>query len=505
MKLFPVEQLRQWDQRTISEQYESSTALMEVAAKACAEKLVSKAPSPLYVFFCGTGNNGGDGLVMARMLTEQDLQVVVLVVGDPAKGSNDFRANLQLSIHGDLPLKFLSESDFDVIIPQGAVIVDCIFGSGLNREVDGWIAQVIGKINLLPNKIVSIDIPSGLWADRLDLQTQVVVEADVTLTIQTPKRSMLFPENHRYVGEMIVVPIGLDMEFHDETECRWHFYDEVNALGEMRRRSKFDHKGNFGHLHVLAGSKGMMGAALLSAYSSLRSGVGKVTAHVPKCGLAIMQTSVPEVMCTEDHADDCITSYQLTDACTALCIGPGIGKSEATAVMLENVLKHATRPCVFDADALNLIATHHWLTKLPKHSIITPHVGEFDRLFGVHENNFARLTTQIKQSQELKLTILMKGAHSIVTTPEGEVFFNSTGNPGMATAGSGDVLSGIIGSLLAQGYASQVAARLGAFIHGLAGNAAEELRGSDAMIARDMIEFIGDAFMQIHDLRDLIA
>jgi NAD(P)H-hydrate epimerase len=233
--------------------------------------------------------------------------------------------------------------------------------------------------------------------------------------------------------------------------------------------------------------------------------VGKVTAHVPKCGLAIMQTSMPEVMCTEDVADDCITSYQLTDACTALCIGPGIGRNEATAVMLENVLKHATRPCVFDADALNLIATHQWLTLLPEHSIITPHVGEFDRLFGVHENNFARLRTQMKQSQELQLTILMKGAHSVITTPEGEVFFNSTGNPGMATAGSGDVLSGIIGALLAQGYACGVAARLGAFIHGLAGNAAEELRGSDAMIARDMIEFIGDAFMQIHDLRDLIV
>lgn len=505
MKLFPIEQLRQWDAHTIREQYESSSALMEVAAKACTEVLLDKVPSPLYVFFCGTGNNGGDGLVMARLLVEHELQVVVLVVGDPAMGSKDFRENLQLSIDGDLPLKFLSADDFEVIIPESAVVVDCILGSGLNRAVDGWMAEVIGMINQATNTVVSIDIPSGMWADRLEPQTQPMVEADLTLTIHTPKRAMLFPENYRYVGEMLVVPIGLDAAFHASTPCAWHYYDELNALDVLRTRSKFDHKGSYGHLAIVAGSKGMMGAAMLSTYASLRAGVGKATAHVPKCGIALLQTAVPEAMCEEDVSEVGVTFFENSQKYSALCIGPGLGRSEATSQFIQEVITTITQPCIIDADALNIFAERELQQSFPKRAVITPHVGEFDRLFGAHANNFERLKTQMRMAAELHITIVMKGAHTITATPAGEVYFNSTGNPGMATAGSGDVLSGIIGALLAQGYEPEVAAPLGVFLHGLAGNAAEISRGTDAMIARDIIEFIGDAFMQIHDLRNTIA
>lgn len=503
MKLFTIEQLRQWDRITIERHYERSAELMEVAAGACADALLDKAPAPLYVFLCGTGNNGGDGLVMARTLLEQEHVVLVYVVGDSSEGSPDFRENLQQCIDGDVPLNFIAADGFELSLPQGAVVVDALFGSGLNRPITGYTAAVIEAVNMSECTVVAVDIPSGLQADALAPQQGSIIRASLTLCIETPKRCMLFAENYPYVGSIYLVPIGLDGAYQRETPCNWHYYDEMNAMSDLKVRSKFDHKGTFGHLGIASGSKGMMGAALLCNYAALRGGAGKVSTQVPGCGVQVLQTAVPEVMAVSDVNDDCLSEIRLPEACNAIAVGPGLGRSEATTSALHHWLKHSDRPVVLDADALNCLTIDN-LKGLAGRAILTPHVGEFDRLFGKHASSFERLQTLQERSKELGAVIVLKGAHTAIATPSGELFFNSTGNVGMATAGSGDVLCGIVGALLAQAYTPEVAARLGVFLHGLAGDIACEARGSEAMIARDIIEFIGDAFQQIHHLRQTI-
>lgn len=494
MKLFTRVQLQSWDKATIAAHYDSSAELMEVAAHACAQVLLDKAPGGRYVFFCGTGNNGGDGLVMARTLHEQQIDVMVVIVGDPNQGSDDFRMNLQLSIDGDIPLQFMSELPDELDIDFDDVVVDAIFGSGLNRPVEGWLADLIDEINVLTNPIVSIDIPSGLDADRMDEQEGAIVNADITLTIEVPKRAMLFPENDQFVGKMVIVPIGLDPVFAEEEDCNWHFIDDLEISHLLRPIYKYRHKGTRGHVQVIAGSRGMMGAAMLASYAALRTGAGKVSAYVPECGLQLLQSAVPEVICKTGPGNDVCNRFDSVEGATAMLIGPGCGTGGEATTLVDGWLSEGQLPVIVDADALNIIARERWLKRLPAKSIITPHVGEFDRLFGTHHSSFDRLQTQLKMSNELRIIIVLKGAHTRITAPNGSVYINATGNPGMASAGSGDVLSGMIGSLLAQGYEPLDAAILGVFLHGLAGDVAADARGMDSIIARDIIEFIGDAF-----------
>ena len=500
MKLFSREQLRAWDQATIENHYSSSAELMEVAARTCAEVLVDKAPAGRYIFFCGTGNNGGDGLVMARLLHEQQLDVLVVVVGDASKGSPDFRDNLQILIDGDLPLSFMSAMPDSFELDPDAVIVDALFGSGLNRPIEGWLSELVVAINTLPNRVVAIDMPSGLQADVLQPQSGAIIEADITLTIEIPKRSMLFAENDVYVGRMVTVPLGLDSNFQYDAKCDWVMIDDQEVAPLLHERSKYSHKGLNGHLQVNAGSSGMMGACMLVAYAAMRTGTGKVTACVAENGMHVMQTAVPEVVCKTGVGKAELERFEQVEHTSALVMGPGIGTGSAPTAMLNQWLNSATLPTILDADALTILAREGWLSMVPARSIITPHVGEFDRMFGNHENHFQRLQTQLDKSKELGIYIVLKGAHTRISTPEGLLYVNSTGNPGMATAGSGDVLSGMIGGLLAQGYEPLHAAMLGVYMHGLAGDVAAEARSMDSIIARDIIEFIGDAFTHLRGI-----
>ncbi len=500
MKLFSREQLRAWDQATIENLYSSSAELMEVAARTCAEVLVDKAPAGRYIFFCGTGNNGGDGLVMARLLHEQQLDVLVVVVGDASKGSPDFRDNLQILIDGDLPLSFMSAMPESFEMDPDAVLVDALFGSGLNRPIEGWLSELIVAINALPNRVVAIDMPSGLQADLLQPQSGAIMEADITLTIEIPKRSMLFAENDVYVGRMVTVPLGLDSDFEYGEKCDWVMIDDREVAPLLRERNKYSHKGLNGHLQVNAGSSGMMGACMLVAYAAMRTGTGKVTACVAENGMHVMQTAVPEVVCKTGVGAAELECFEQVEHTSALVIGPGIGTGSAPTAMLNQWLNSTSMPTILDADALSILAREGWLSRVPAHSIITPHVGEFDRLFGKHENHFQRLQTQLDKSKEFGIYIVLKGAHTRISTPDGLLYINSTGNPGMATAGSGDVLSGMIGGLLAQGYEPLHAALLGVYMHGLAGDVAAEARSMDSIIARDIIEFIGDAFTHLRGI-----
>jgi NAD(P)H-hydrate epimerase len=359
---------------------------------------------------------------------------------------------------------------------------------------------LIEWINALPNRVVSIDIPSGLQADLLAPQYGAIVQADITLTIEIPKRSMLFPENDCFVGRMVIVPLGLDTEYEINQPCDWYFNEDREVAPLLLERVKYSHRGIRGNLQVVAGSAGMMGACMLVSYAAMRTGVGKVTACVVDSGLQAMQTAVPEVVCKAGYGSTELERFEQIQGSTAMVVGPGMGTGNGATSLLNEWLNTPATPAIIDADALTVISREGWLSRLPLSTILTPHVGEFDRLFGKHENHFDRLETQINKSKELGIFIVLKGAHTRVTTPEGQVYVNSTGNPGMATAGSGDVLSGMIGSLLAQGYKAQDAALLGVYMHGLAGDLAAEARSMDAVIARDIIEFIGDAFTHLRGL-----
>ena len=498
MKLFTCEQLRAWDQASIGNFYASSSDLMEQAGSQCALVLLDRAPAGRYVFFCGTGNNGGDGLVMARLLHEQQISVHVHIIGEPDKGSEDFRLNLQRALDSDVQLKFIHEMPEDEFeIEQNDVLVDALIGTGLRGAVEDWRADLIEELNGFTNPIVSIDIPSGLDADAMEEQEGSIINAFTTLTLEVPKRAMLFSENDRYVGKLVIVPLALNPQYAEEENCHWQFVDDEDLYHVLRPVEKYRHKGTRGHLQMVAGSRGMMGAAMLSTYAAMRAGSGKVTACVPECGIQMMQTSVPEALCKSVLGVYACGHYEDVEGATALVIGPGCSTGAEATKMIDTWLSVSKLPAIVDADALNIIAREGWLKRLPQRCIITPHVGEFDRLFGKHYSSFDRLQTQLNMSSELKIFVVLKGAHTRITAPNGFVYFNSTGNPGLATAGSGDVLSGMIGSFLAQGYEPLDAALLGVFLHGLAGDFAAESRGVDSMIARDIIEFIGDAYLQL--------
>ncbi len=506
MKLFNAAQIREWDKATVQKYFEDSSELMEVAAQVCADHIAEEEIAALYAIICGTGNNGGDGLCIARLLAAEDHEVKVYITGDADSGSEDFKKNLQRLLSTDIALHFLSEDEHDFHPETDAIIVDCIFGTGLNRPVDSWLADLIEQVNHLPNRKIAIDLPSGLQADLLEPQPGPVVNADLTLTFQVPKRALLFEENYVFVGEHEVVMIGLDHEFETKEKCELTFFTELDAARIFKSRKKFQHKNSFGHVGIIAGSKGKMGAAILCSLAAMRSGAGLVTAQVPAIGESYLQTVVPEVMCIVDEGENQLKSSDILEDHSATAIGPGIGQAPETVMMLRRILKHeGDHHLVFDADALNILAAKKLQHSIPTGSVLTPHVGEFDRLFGKHENSFARFKTLVAKAAELNCVIVLKGAHTMIASPDGEVSFNSSGNVGMATAGSGDVLTGVIVSLLAQGYSPKDAARLGVYIHGIAGDIAADERGMTGMMARDIIEFLPSALDEVETTKGILG
>lgn len=500
MKIFNTSTIREWDRYTIQQQYANSSELMDFAAAICVTDMEDTEFHSSYVIFCGTGNNGGDGLCMAMIFASREIPVTVHIVGDPENGSPDFRLNMQRIIESEITMKFLSETDNTFDLDPASCVIDCIFGTGLNRPVEGWIAELIDRINAHPNHVISIDVPSGMMPDELGPQPPHVIEADRTLTFEIPKRAMLFEENYKYVGTLSVLDLGLDTDFEEAQESDLVYYEQREAHRDFIQRKKYVHKHQLGHARIIAGSKGKIGAAVLCATACARSGPGLVTVNVPACGYPIIQTTLPEAMCEADTGENDLCSVVFDTGFSATAIGPGIGESPETTIMLRKFLKDATHPLVLDADALNIIAKKNLHDQIPKMSVITPHVGEFDRLFGKHSDSFTRFETLKKKSVELGIVIVLKGPHTATATPDGMVYFNSTGNQGMATAGSGDVLTGIICGLLAQKYQPAVAARLGVFIHGNAGDHAMRRKAVTGMIAGDIITHLNETWHQLEDL-----
>ncbi|GAB2534097.1 NAD(P)H-hydrate dehydratase [Spirosoma aerophilum] len=500
MKILNADQIRSLDQATIQHEPIAPINLMERAALTFVEWFVDHFPisTPVKIF-CGLGNNGGDGLAIARLLLEHEYPIDVYVVRYAPRESDDF-------MHNHRRLKILVESIHYIEAPSdiptirhNEVVIDAILGSGLSRPTDGIVRDTIKAINRAPAKVVSVDIASGLYTDQPNEPTDVIIEPDYTLTFQLPKLALVLPKNGPYVGEWHLLDIRLNKRFIDQAPTSYYFTQPHEARLLLRKRARFSNKGSFGHALLLAGSYGKIGAAVLAAKACLRSGVGLLTVQVPQCGYTILQAAVPEAMCSPDRHQNVLTgaaiegypSQESPDPAdySTVGIGPGIGKAPETLAMLKGLLPTLKKPIVIDADALNLLAENReLLNHVPANSILTPHPKEFERLTTKWTTDYEKLDILREFAKKYRVVVVLKGAFSAVATPDGEIHFNSTGNPGLSTGGTGDVLTGILTALLAQGYDSVEAAVLGVFAHGLAGDKAAEQRGPIGMTASDVID-----------------
>ncbi len=496
MKILSAQQIREADQYTIEHEPIASEDLMERAAGVFVKWLSEKFSKGHPVkFFCGIGNNGGDGLVSARLLALKGYNVEVFVARYSPAPSKDFLANEQ-KLRGKVKLTDINAGDSFPEISASEIVVDALWGSGLNRPIEGFSADLIAYLNDSPAIKVAIDIPSGLYADSYSDSTKF--KADFTLSFELPKLSFLLPESSAYAGEWTIKSIGIHSGFLSEVVAENFLITAEMARSIIIPRKKFDHKGTFGHSLIISGSYGKMGAAKLCAEACLRAGAGLVTAYIPRCGYQILQTALSEVMVITDKQEHFIGEVPELEIYKAIGAGPGIGTDKLTVKAVKKLLENANSPLVLDADALNIISENkEWLKLIPENSILTPHPKEFERLFGKSKNDFERHRLQKVSAKKYKLYIVLKLGHTAIATPRGETFFNSTGNPGMATAGAGDVLTGVITGLLSQGYSPQHSAILGAFWHGLAGDFAAEEFGQLSMIASDITNHLGNAFKKI--------
>ena len=505
MKIFTSAQIHELDKYTIDHEPITSINLMERAAKAITrnieEEWSNRTP---VVVFAGPGNNGGDALAVARLLAEDGYSVSVYLFNVHNKLSADCAANKKRLLNDKLAKQFTEVTvNFDPPkLNDNTLVIDGLFGSGLNKPLSGGFAAMVKYINQSPAKVVSIDIPSGLMCEdnTYNIHTNII-HADLTLTLQQKKLSMILADNQVYLGRLKVLDIRLSHEFIQNTDCKYCILEERDIRQLLLPRDDFAHKGNMGNALLIAGSYGMSGAAVLATKACLRAGAGKVTVHTPKYNYNIMQISVPEAVLQMDSENAIFSAPIDAERFDAIGIGPGLGTNETTAIALIAQLRGTSHPIVIDADAINILASHRaWMQQLPKETIMTPHPKEFDRLSGnTSASCYERLAKACELAKHLQAYIILKGHYSALCLPDGHVEFNPTGNSGMATAGSGDVLTGIITALLARGYKRDDACRLGMYLHGLAGDLAINDLGKESLIASDLIEYLPKAFMKLKD------
>lgn len=492
MKILNISQIREADIYTFEHEPISSIDLMERAAQTCAKWCKKKlATSRKIHIFCGVGNNGADGLAMARLMANRFKNIKVYAVYYSPKKTPEFDTNLEsLKTFEKIEvIDIRDHTDFEKIkIEKKSVVIDCLFGSGLNRNLTDWIAELIKLLNLQKAYKLAIDMPSGLRADSDPDRESTIFEADHTLTLGLPKRSLFYDSNFRFVGTWETLDIGLHPEATEklETDC---FFTELYFIEKIKKiRPKISHKGSFGRALLVAGSYGKIGACLMAAKACLRAGAGLLTVHAPKCAYTILQQGVPEAMLQTDKGKKIIKEICDYEAYTTIGIGCGLGTAPKTQKTFLKLIKNYSKPMVLDADALNILAQNpeYW-DSVPKGSILTPHPKEFERITNCKSVGYERHQTQIEFAKRYGLCVVLKGAHTCTVLPDGRSFFNTTGNAGMASAGSGDVLTGILTGLLARGYSPEEAAILGVYWHGAAGDAAEKIWGQESMNATDII------------------
>ena len=503
MKIFTSAQIHELDKYTIDNEPIKSIDLMERAAKALTQVIVDtwSSTTPVIVF-AGPGNNGGDALAVARMLADKNYDVKVWLFNISGQLSADCAVNKQRFI--DKRSKALVEvtQEFEPpVLEANMLIVDGLFGSGLNKPLAGGFASLVKYINSSPAKVVSIDVPSGLMTEDNTYNVRAnIIKADMTLTLQQQKLSFLFAENQPFIGQLRVLDIRLSKEGIDKTDAQYTLLEENDILPRLMKRDPFAHKGKMGNAMIIAGSYGMGGASVLATKACLRAGAGKVTVHTPKRNNVIMQISVPEAIIHFDKEETTFSEAVDTEDFNAVGIGPGLGTTEQTAIAIIAQLRRTQCPQVVDADAINILANHRaWLQQLPKGIILTPHPKEFDRLEGHCADSYERLMKARDLAERIQGYVLLKGHNTSLCLPDGHIIFNSTGNAGMATAGSGDVLTGIITGLLARGYKQEDACIIGMYLHGLAGDIAARELGEESVIASDLIQYLPYAFKRLYE------
>ena len=513
MKILTPSQIRAVDAYTIEHEPITSIDLMDRAALACVYWIIEHFDTQQAIaVFAGPGNNGGDGLAIAYFLKRMSYDLSVYMLTDNDRLSPDTQTNYQRLT--DCQPVVLTGKNMPVLLPS-TIVIDALFGVGLSRPLNGLAAQTVMHINQSGCTVVSIDMPSGLFCnENSENDPDSIIRAHHTLTFQQPKLSFFFAENAVYAGHWEILNIGLLPEAIEKQNSKYFTLQKRNIAKFIQPRNKFAHKGDFGHACLIAGSRSMMGACVLAAKACLRAGAGLVTTHIPHEENVIIQTSVPEALVSLDEDPEVFSQIPDLSAFSAIAIGPGIGKKQETQLALFTLLFMLNAPksnlsrrlissgsytrLVLDADALNILSENSdWLKLLPPNSILTPHPKEFDRLAGKSEIGYQRHLKQIDMARRYSVFIVLKGAHTSIATPDGCCFFNYTGNPGMATAGSGDVLTGIIVSLLAQGWSPYRAACAGVWLHGTAGDIAALQSRQQSLIASDIVENIGKAFKEL--------
>ncbi len=498
MKIFDSQTIKEIDRATCEAQGIDSVELMERAANAVSCEVISRfLPSKRIIVMAGPGNNGGDALATARMLIEQGyrrVEIFLFNIGGGLSHDCDIERQRLIRIDG-VDFTEVTQEFRPPYIGKEDVVIDGLFGSGLHHPLRGGFRSVADLINTSGAFVISIDVPSGLfgeWNNRVNRRD--MVHADLTLTFQTPRLSFFFEENQDVVGEWKLLDIELDEQKIRETPAKFIMVEASTVRSHLRPRRKFSGKRDYGSLLIMAGSMGMMGAAVMSARAALESGAGLVTVHSARCGMNILQTSLPEAMFESDKNEFYISDMSVHYDHQAVAVGPGIRTHEDTINALEHLLQNVKCPLVIDADALNCISKRPiLLSMIPPMSVLTPHIGEFDRLFGEHDSSEERLLKAIEEAKRYNVIIVLKGHHTATVRPDGRVYMNITGNPGMATAGAGDTLTGIIAAFIAQGYKPEIAATAGVFIHGLAGDLAVLEKGEYGLMASDISAKVGTA------------
>lgn len=504
MKLPNAHQMRELDNYTIQKRDMKSVDLMEEAAKAVADFIQNEYTDhekPIVVF-SGPGNNGGDGLAMARMLSKRGYKRIQAFLFNTNNSlSEDCKVNAERLSQECPEVDFIEiQQQFEAPeLSTDTLIVDALFGTGLNKPLGGGYAALVKFINAAQVDVVSIDMPSGLMCeDNTYNSPSAIVRATHTLTIGLPKLALILADNQIYAGQTHVLPIGLCLDKLDEMCIPYQITERADVAALVKARPAFGHKGTFGNALLVAGKYGMAGAAVLAARACLKSGVGKVTVHTPLKNNDILQIAVPEAVLDHDEDERIFTNPVRTDFFQALAIGPGIGTDKRTALAFIEQTSHTDIPLVIDADGINILGSHKgWIPQIPANAIFTPHPKEMQHLGICNTDSYSTLLEAVNMAKQHKFFICLKGHYTAVCTPDGQVCFNPTGNSGMATAGSGDVLTGIILALLAQQYTPEEACKLGVYWHGLAGDMAAADMGEHGVTASDIINYLPKALLGI--------
>ncbi|MEZ3564810.1 NAD(P)H-hydrate dehydratase [Muribaculaceae bacterium Isolate-110 (HZI)] len=502
MKIFNTENIRKIDRITIEEEGVSSQELIRRVAEGVAGEIIGRwSPSTPVVIFAGSGNNGADALVVGRLLLEAGFYPRILLFnfkGNSLSRDCDIAKRELLSTGYNGLMEIIDRAELPSLTPDHLVI-DGLFGSGLRDPLEGGFMMLARNISESGATVISIDVPSGMFGEwNARVIGRNVVHATLTMAIQFPRLSFFLGDNAELVGKWKVIDIGLSNRAIMETPTKYFYVERDEVRAVLKPRKPFSSKSDYGHALLFAGCYGMAGAAVMAARGALRSGVGKLTVHSARAAFPVIQSQVPEALFSADRHENVISDMSARFNCSAIGVGPGIGTNDATRGAFETLVKSYKRPLVIDADALNAIAKNQTiLDHIAPGSILTPHAGEFDRIFGTQTSDEGRLLKAVEVSHRYKLLIVLKGRYTATVRPDGKVFFNSSGTPAMATAGSGDVLTGIITSLLAQGYKPETASVAGVYIHGLAGEMAAETQGEYGTTAMDIASCVGRAVKAI--------